>query len=110
LALAQLFRAEANAGIRSSHKTIVNLHLDGGPSHLDAIDLKPSAPIEIRGEFSPISTKIPGFAACAYQGGTDIPVCAYQGGTDIPDCAAPTLKRARPLRAATPAIHAHRGL
>jgi uncharacterized protein (DUF1501 family) len=66
LALAQLFRAEANAGIRSSHKAIVNLHLDGGPSHLDVIDLKPSAPIEIRGEFSPIRTKIPGFAVCEH--------------------------------------------
>lgn len=64
LTLADLLRAEAVAGVRSSSKAIVNLHLDGGPPHLDMIDLKPHAPSEIRGEFSPISTRIPGYAVC----------------------------------------------
>src|SRR3954453_17635659 len=32
----------------------------GGPSHLDLWDLKPDAPTEIRGEFRPISTRVPG--------------------------------------------------
>lgn len=64
LTLADLLRAEAAAGVRSSSKAIVNLHLDGGPPHLDMIDLKPHAPSEIRGEFSPISTAIPGYAVC----------------------------------------------
>jgi hypothetical protein len=32
----------------------------GGPSHLDLWDLKPDAPREIRGEFDPIATRVPG--------------------------------------------------
>lgn len=32
----------------------------GGPSHLDTYDLKPEAPSNIRGEFKPIATTIPG--------------------------------------------------
>ncbi len=61
LTLANLLRAEAAAGIGSSNKAIINLHLDGGPPQMDMIDLKPLAPSEIRGEFLPISTKVPGF-------------------------------------------------
>ena len=34
----------------------------GGPSHLDTLDLKPDAPSEIRGEFRPIATRVPGIA------------------------------------------------
>ena len=66
LSLAGLLRAEAAAGIGSSHKAVINVHLDGGPPHLDMIDLKPNAPSEIRGEFSPIATKIPGFHICEH--------------------------------------------
>src|SRR5690606_17431508 len=32
----------------------------GGPSHMDTFDLKPNAPSEYRGEFSPIQTAVPG--------------------------------------------------
>ena len=59
--LADLLRAESDAGIGSSNKAVINIHLDGGPPQLDMIDLKPHAPIEVRGEFNPISTAIPGF-------------------------------------------------
>ena len=41
-------------------KSIVLLNLFGGPPHQDLFDLKPSAPVEIRGEFKPIDTVIPG--------------------------------------------------
>src|SRR6202043_3098994 len=34
----------------------------GGPSHLDTFDLKPDAPVEIRGEFHPMPTRVPGVA------------------------------------------------
>ncbi|MGH7128025.1 MAG: DUF1501 domain-containing protein [Planctomycetaceae bacterium] len=61
LTLADLLRAEDAAGIRASNKAIINLHLDGGPPQLDTIDLKPGAPVEIRGEFQPIATTLPGF-------------------------------------------------
>lgn len=60
LTLANLLRAEAAADIRSSEKAILNIHLDGGPPQLDTFDLKPEAPVEIRGEFKPIATKITG--------------------------------------------------
>ncbi|HAH49587.1 MAG TPA: DUF1501 domain-containing protein, partial [Planctomycetaceae bacterium] len=50
LTLADLLCAESQAGITSSNKSIINVHLDGGPPHMDMIDLKPEAPAEIRGE------------------------------------------------------------
>jgi hypothetical protein len=59
LTLADILRAEAVAGIRASSKSIINIHLDGGPPHLDMIDLKPEAPAEVRGEFRPIASRIP---------------------------------------------------
>lgn len=60
LALPQLLRAEAAAGIRSSHKAVIMIFLPGGPSHQDTFDLKPDAPAEIRGEFRPIDTNVSG--------------------------------------------------
>jgi len=60
LTLANLLRAEAAAGIGSSHKAVINIHLDGGPPQMDMIDPKPQAPAEIRGEFNPIATRLPG--------------------------------------------------
>jgi len=44
---------------RADHCII--LFLDGGPPHLDMWDMKPEAPVEIRGEFSPIPTSLPGY-------------------------------------------------
>lgn len=38
----------------------------GGPSQLDTFDLKPNAPSEIRGPFSPIATKTPGLQICEH--------------------------------------------
>ncbi|MCA9206138.1 MAG: DUF1501 domain-containing protein, partial [Planctomycetales bacterium] len=60
LTMADLLRAEAAAGIGSSHKAVINIHLSGGPSHQDMFDLKPNAPVEYRGEFNPIATNVPG--------------------------------------------------
>src|SRR5436190_19167357 len=64
LTLADLLRAEASAGIKSSTKAIINIHLDGGPPQMDTIDPKPNAPVEIRGEFRPIATRLPGVQVC----------------------------------------------
>ena len=66
LTLADLLRAEAAAGIGSSNKAIINVHLSGGPSHQDMWDLKPDAASEFRGEFSPIATNVPGFDICEH--------------------------------------------
>src|SRR5581483_5859864 len=42
------------------HKSCVVLWMTGGPSHLDTFDLKPQARAEVRGEFRPIDTSVPG--------------------------------------------------
>jgi hypothetical protein len=62
--LSQLLGIEARAGTGSSHKAVINIYLPGGPSHLDLFDLKPDAPSEVRGEFRPISTNVPGIQIC----------------------------------------------
>src|SRR5262245_38844665 len=64
LALPQLLQAESQSGIRKSHKAIIMIYLPGGPPHQDMFDLKMDAPAEIRGEFKPISTNVPGFQIC----------------------------------------------
>lgn len=52
-------------------KACIFIQLEGGPSHIDMWDLKPEAPAEIRGEFQPISTSVPGT-----QIGEILPHCA----------------------------------
>lgn len=64
LTFADVLRAEDAAGVGSSNKAIINIHLSGGPSHQDIFDLKPEAPSEYRGEFMPIHTNVPGFDIC----------------------------------------------
>src|SRR5436189_5061051 len=66
LALPQLLQAESAAGIRRSHKAVIMIFLPGGPSHQDIFDLKMDAPSEIRDEFQPISTKVPGMQLCVH--------------------------------------------
>ena len=64
IALPQVLRAESKAGLAHSHKAIINIYLPGGPSHMDMWDLKPDAPREIRGDFMPIATNVPGIEIC----------------------------------------------
>lgn len=66
LSLADILRAEAHAGIQRSHKAIIMVFLSGGPPHQDLVDLKPDAPLEIRGEFEPIATNVPGIDICEH--------------------------------------------
>jgi hypothetical protein len=42
-------------------KSCILIWLDGGPTHYETFDPKPEAPSEVRGEFDPIATKVPGF-------------------------------------------------
>src|SRR5437773_10833579 len=60
LTLADIFRSEARAGTTSRPKSVINIFLGGGPPHQDMWDIKTEAPKEIRGEFKPIATKVPG--------------------------------------------------
>ena len=66
LSLAQLLRAEAVSGIGRSHKAVIMIFLPGGPSHQDMFDLKMDAPLEVRGEFRPIPTNVPGLQVCEH--------------------------------------------
>ncbi len=63
LSLPRLLQAEQQAG-RRSHKAVIMVYLSGGMSHQDTFDLKPQAPKEIRGEFNPIASVVPGFEVC----------------------------------------------
>lgn len=38
----------------------------GGPSHIDSFDLKPEAPVEVRGEFQPIATNVADIEVCEH--------------------------------------------
>lgn len=64
--LPDILRAEARQKIGSSHKAVIMVFLPGGPSHQDILDLKPDAPSEIRGEFKPIPTNVPGLQICEH--------------------------------------------
>jgi hypothetical protein len=63
MGLPQLLRARAAAageGGGAKDTSVILLWLDGGPSHMDLYDLKPDAPAEYRGIWSPIKTNVPG--------------------------------------------------
>jgi len=64
LTLPELLQAESQASggssPGSSHKSVINIFLGGGPPHQDMWEIKTDAPQEIRGEFNPISTAVPG--------------------------------------------------
>ena len=66
LSLPQLLQAEAKNGIGRSHKSVIMVFLTGGPPHQDMVDLKPEAPSEYRGEFSPINTNVAGIDICEH--------------------------------------------
>jgi hypothetical protein len=72
LGFADLLRLSAGASesaastFKHSGKRVncIMIWLDGGPSHYETFDPKPDAPSEIRGEFKPISTSVPGVQFC----------------------------------------------
>ena len=49
-----------------SPKSVIIVFLTGACSHHDTFDMKLEAPAEIRGEFQPIATSIPGYAICEH--------------------------------------------
>src|SRR4051794_13027096 len=70
LSLAGMLRAQAlgstKQGSGSRPKSAIMVYLPGGPSHMDMWDLKPEAPAEFRGEFSPVPTNVPGVSICEH--------------------------------------------
>jgi hypothetical protein len=57
---AGLARASSAIGARPPATSCIMIWLDGGPSHLDSFDPKPSAPLEVRGPFDSIGTSLVG--------------------------------------------------
>jgi hypothetical protein len=63
------------AAVKPRARSCVFIFLFGGPSHIDLWDMKPNAPIEIRGDFKPIRTTVPGLHLCEH-----LPRLAQQAG------------------------------
>jgi hypothetical protein len=66
LTISGVHPARAAASPAAPAKQVIVIFLQGGLSHLDSWDLKPNAPAEYRGEFQPISTRVPGFSICEH--------------------------------------------
>jgi len=66
--LARLRAAEPRGDkpVAGRHNSCIFIFLFGGPSHIDLWDMKPQAPVEIRGEFKPIATSVPGIQICEH--------------------------------------------
>jgi hypothetical protein len=47
-------------------KNVILLYLFGGPSHLEMCDMKPDAPVEVRGQFKAVSSTLPGCQVCEH--------------------------------------------
>jgi Protein of unknown function (DUF1501) len=52
--------------VAGSAKSVILFNLLGGPSQMDMFDMKPLAPAEVRGEFKPIDTSLPGLQICEH--------------------------------------------
>ncbi|MFO0872186.1 MAG: DUF1501 domain-containing protein, partial [Pirellulales bacterium] len=64
-ALAASNRADGSTGLGKA-KSVIFLYLHGGAPSQDMFDMKPKAPANIRGEFSPIATNVPGIEICEH--------------------------------------------
>lgn len=58
--------AQAAGAKRSPVKSVIFLEKYGAPSQIDTWDMKPNAPVEIRGEFQCIPTPVPGYQVCEH--------------------------------------------
>ena len=54
------------SSVKHRYNSCVFIFLFGGPSQIDLWDMKPAAPAEIRGDFKPVSTKVPGIQICEH--------------------------------------------
>src|SRR6516225_4544689 len=62
--LADVMRAQPAEKAATGAPSVINIFLGGGPPHQDMWEIKTEAPKEIRGEFSPIATAVPGIQIC----------------------------------------------
>jgi len=70
LTLPELLRLRADAAesgrSMASRKSVILLWMAGGPSQIDTLDPKPDRPLENRGPFGVINTKLPGVIVCEH--------------------------------------------
>ena len=67
ITLPGLLQRASSQGLRpGAAKSCILVFLDGGPAQQDMWDMKPNAPAEIRGEFTPIATSAPGIQICEH--------------------------------------------
>ena len=64
LCLPDLLAAQAASGQSTPDTSVILFWMWGGPSQLETWDMKPDAPSEYRGPFSPIATNVPGLEIC----------------------------------------------
>ena len=69
LNLGGLLRAQSSEHLKRVSKPKIRacilIFYYGGPSHLDTFDMKPKASENVRGEFRPTQTSVPGLHICA---------------------------------------------
>src|SRR5438132_8687117 len=66
LSLPALLRQQAEGSTSKGRRSVILLWMTGGPSHIDTWDPKPDRPLENRGPFAAISTRLPGIRICEY--------------------------------------------
>lgn len=66
LTLAQYLRLRAREPEPAGKRSAIFIFMEGAPSHQDTFDLKPDAPADVRGEFSPIATRAAGVSICEH--------------------------------------------
>jgi uncharacterized protein (DUF1501 family) len=66
LGLSSVRAPRARANETRTPKSVIIVFLAGAPSHLDTFDMKPDAPVEIRGAFRPTATPVAGLYVCEH--------------------------------------------
>ncbi|MDG2380857.1 MAG: DUF1501 domain-containing protein [Pirellulaceae bacterium] len=64
LTLSQWLRIQAAEQTPKEKRSAIFIFMEGAPSHQDTFDMKPNAPVDIRGAFQPIATNVPGVQIC----------------------------------------------
>ena len=63
---AQVSLSRLLAGPAAKDTSLIYVFLKGGLSTIDTFDMKPDAPVEVRGDFKEISTNLPGVRVCEH--------------------------------------------
>jgi hypothetical protein len=75
LTLTQYLRLHAGQPSLTEKRSAIFVFMEGAPSHQDTFDLKPNAPVDVRGEFKPVQTNVTGVQICEH-----LPMLAQRAG------------------------------